>query len=108
MIRVGKDDAQFLIMVPNKNYLFWKVTGEEGTGQIKETLWSYRQWKQFFLSHGLVIDHVYQDRWPARSVPIAGSPIRILRRLVYRLIWVCMPLQYTYQFIFVMKKKASQ
>ena len=108
MIRVAKDNAVFLIMVPNKNYLFYKVTGHSGTGQIKETLLSYGEWRKFFLSNGFVIDRVYQDYWPAKSVPIiSGNPIKVVRRLIYRLVWLCMPLHYTYQFAFILRKNKA-
>lgn len=108
MIRVAKDNARFLIMVPNRNYLFWKISGNIGTNQRKyrEVLLDFNQWKSFFTSQGLEVEKLYRDNWPRRSVPIFKykNLWRIMRRLVYHLIWLLLPFTYTYQFIFILKK----
>lgn len=107
MIRVAKSDAKYMIVVPNKNYFLWKFRGEYGTKQrdMKETLMSYDEWKDFFRKHGLAVKNVYHDPWPWQSVKIFKhkNPWRILRRAFYRFIWLFMPLKYTYQFIFILK-----
>ena len=108
MIRVAKLDAEYMIVVPNKNYFLWKLRGEYGTKQkdLKETLMNYDEWKEFFGKHGLEIEKVYHDPWPWQSVKIFKylNPWRIARRAFYRLIWLFMPLKYTYQFIFILGK----
>ncbi len=109
MIRIAKPNAEYMIVVPNRNYFLWKFRGEYGTKQrdMKETLLSYDEWKEFFGKHGLVIKNVYHDPWPWQSVKIFKhlNPIRIARRAFYRFIWLFIPLSYTYQFIFILNKK---
>lgn len=109
--RVAKDEAIFMIIVPNKNYWLWKVRGESGTHQkeIKELLLSRGEWVKIFNKHGLREINVYQDPWPWESVSIFKfkNPWRILRRLIYRVIWLFIPLQLTYQFVFLLKKEKS-
>ena len=109
MIRVARPEARFMIVVPNKNYFLWKVRGEYGTKQkdLKETLMDYGGWKGFFEKHKLKILKTYHDPWPWQSVKIFKhkNPWRIARRAFYRFIWLFMPLEYTYQFIFILNKR---
>lgn len=109
MTRVARSDAEFMIVVPNKNYFLWRFRGEYGTKQqnLKETLMSFQEWKEFFEKHGLSVTKVYHDPWPWQSVKIFKhkNPWRIIRRTIYRLIWLFIPLEYTYQFIFILNKK---
>lgn len=109
MIRVAKPEARFIIIVPNSNYFLWKVRGEYGTKQrdLKETLMSYGEWKNFFGKHGLSVQNVYHDPWPWQSVKIFKylNPWRIIRRAFYRFIWLFIPLNYTYQFVFILRKR---
>jgi ubiquinone/menaquinone biosynthesis C-methylase UbiE len=112
MLRVAKNGAKFLIIVPNKNYLWDKVLGKKGTIQrdYKEELKNFDSWKKLFESHGLETEKVTQDKYPAEIVKIFEykNPTKILRRILYRLIWLFMPLRYTYQFIFVFRKKCKE
>ncbi len=108
MIRVAKKGAKFLIIVPNINYLWDKVVGKKGTIQrdYKEELKDLNSWKKLFNNYGLKIEKIVQDKYPAEIVKIFEykNPVKILRRIIYRLIWVFMPLKYTYQFIFILKR----
>lgn len=110
MVRVAKDGARFFIVVPNDNYLFWKLKKiKKGTAQRDfEELKKLPEWISFFAKGGLeVAGRIKQDRYPSQELKIfaAKNPYRMLRRAIYKLIWLCMPLAYTYQFVFVFKKK---
>lgn len=109
MLRVAKESAKFMIVVPNKNYFLWKMRGEYGTRQqdLKETLMNYKDWTSFFSKNGLVVKNVYHDPWPWQSLKIFKykNPIKIAKRLMARTLWLFMPIKYTYQFIFILEKK---
>lgn len=109
ILRVAKKDAKFFIIVPNKNYLWDKVVGKRGTIQrdYKEELKDFNSWKNLFEKFGLEMEKVTQDKYPAEIVKIFEykNPIKILRRIIYRFAWLFMPLNYTYQFVFVFKRK---
>jgi len=106
MIRVAKKNALFCIVVPNVNYLFWKISGSKGTKQqeIIENLLSLNQWKYFFIKQGLEIQNIYQDRWfMKKNIFQSINPLRIIKNTIYKLIWIFLPLYYAYQFIFILK-----
>ena len=107
-IRVAKNDATFLIVVPNKDYWLWKVRGTYGTHQseLRELLLDRAGWESLFKRHGIKPVRAHHDPWPRESVTIFKfwNPWRILRRAVYRLIWLFVPLRYTYQFVFVCRR----
>ena len=74
MKRVAKPAARFCIMVPNRDFIGWKVLGHQGTAQqdINEHLLPLKAWRQLFERHGLVVLRVVPDRWHAirwRSPP---------------------------------------
>jgi len=109
MVRSGKDDALFCIVVPNINYLYWKIRGTKGTEQqdINENLLSLKQWKDLFIQEELEILKIYQDRWFMKNINIFSSinPLGIVKRIIYKLVWTFLPLNYTYQFIFILRKR---
>jgi len=109
MKRVSKEDTVFCIMVPNSNYIFWKISGKFGTEQrdINENLLSLRQLQIIFNKEGFQILKIYQDKWLMREINIFSSinPIKIMKKVVYKLIWAFLPLDYTYQLIFILKKR---
>lgn len=109
MVRTGKDDALFCIVVPNVNYLLWKLKGVKGTQQqeINERLLSLKHWKQLFIEEGLEIRKIHQDKWFLRKTVIFSStnPLGIIKRTIHKLVWIFLPLNYTYQFIFLFGKK---
>lgn len=110
LVRVAKDDAKFLLVLPNDNYLFWKLKKiKKGTAQREfEVLKNLDGWKRFLDEGGLEILRIYQDKYPSEVLRIFQfkNPYKILRRLLYKIIWLMMPLKYTYQFVFILKKKA--
>ncbi len=107
--RVAKDNAMFCIMVPNSNYFFYKINGKCGTNQqdINEHLASLKQWKKIFKENGFEILKIYQDKWKMKQIDIFSSSnlLQALRRLLYKVWWIFLPLKYTYQFIFILRKK---
>lgn len=107
-VRVARDDAKFLIIVPNRNYWLWRVRGVYGTNQsqIQELLLDYNGWASLFRKHDLEPVTAHQDPWPWQSVKIFKfkNPWRIVRRVFYRFIWLFIPLRQTYQFVFVAQK----
>lgn len=109
IIRVAKDEAKFLIILPNENYFFWKFKKiKKGTAQRDfEELKDLNGWKYFLNKAELEIIKVKQDKYPCQELKIFEykNPYRILRRLAYKLIWLFMPLKYTYQFVFICRKK---
>ncbi|MEW6610012.1 MAG: class I SAM-dependent methyltransferase [Patescibacteria group bacterium] len=111
LVRVAKDDAKFLIVLPNDNYLFWKLKKiQKGTAQREfEVLKNLAGWKRFLVDCGLEILEIHQDRYPAQELKIFQykNPYTIARRLLYKLIWWLMPLNLTYQFVFVLKKSTA-
>lgn len=108
MRRVANEHALFCIMVPNSDFIFWKISGKPGTSQqdINENLLSLKQWKRIFLKNGFRIFQIHQDKWPIQEVKVFSSlsPIGITKRVAQKLIWVFLPLNFAYQFIFVLKK----
>ena len=96
MKRVTGPDALFCVMVPNSNFLYWRVSGKHGTEQqdINEHLMSLKEWRGLFERNGFSVARVRQDRWPARKV----------RNPLFRLVWALLPLKYAYQFVFILKK----
>lgn len=108
MRRVTKSGARLCIVVPNSKYLPWQIFGQPGTEQqaINEHLMSLDAWSAKFSGHSFRIAAVHQDRWPAKERPVFGSrnPVRMLKRALFQLMWVFLPLRYTYQFIFILER----
>lgn len=108
MVRVGKDNALFCIMVPNINYFLWKIRGKMGTEQqdINENLLSLKEWKDLFVLEGLEILNIYHDRGIIKNINLFESknPLSIMKKIMYMLAWIFIPLNFTYQFIFILKK----
>ncbi|MBI2303821.1 MAG: class I SAM-dependent methyltransferase [Chloroflexi bacterium] len=107
--RVAKDAAKLCIVVPNLNYVFWEHDfGHIGTEQrdIQEQLLDYSGWVSLLTGHGLAIQKVHHDKWFAKNTPLifTKNPRWMLARAWYRLRWLFMPLQQTYQFVFICTK----
>jgi len=111
MLRVAKPDARFCIMVPNENFIGWKVLGHQGTAQqdINEHLFSLSAWRRFFESQKLEIVQVVPDRWHSirwRKVS-GGSPVRFLSGPLLEVAWRLIPLAWQYQFVFLLRRSRS-
>jgi len=108
MMRVAKPTAQFCIMVPNQDFIGWKVLGHQGTAQqdINEHLLSLTAWQRLFQQHGLEVERVTPDRWHAvrwRSVQ-GGGPARFVTGPVLEAAWRLVPLAWQYQFVFLLRQ----
>jgi len=97
MLRVGKKEAQFVIIVPNSKFNYKVIlTGKFGTWQkeFRETLRSKKEWTQFFEKNGLQVERVTKD-------DAVRPKWRKLKLLILKLI----PLQFTYNFVFICSRK---
>jgi len=109
MQRVAKPDARFCIMVPNADFLGWRVLGRRGTAQqdINEQLLSLRAWERFFTEQGFRVLNVLPDRWHAVKwrYGYARGAWRLAKGVLTEAVWRLMPLRYEYQFIFVLQRR---
>jgi len=106
MKRVAKPNARFCIMVPNEDFIGWKVIGHQGTAQqdINENLQSLTAWRRLFTEHGLEVLRVVPDRWHAVRWRMrrGGSPLRFVLGPLLEAAWRLIPLRWQYQFVFVL------
>ena len=109
MQRVAKPDAQFCIMVPNADFLGWRVLGRRGTAQqdINEQLLSLRAWERFFTDQHFRVLNVLPDRWHAVKWRhgYARGPWRLAKGILTEAVWRLMPLRFEYQFVFVLRRR---
>jgi len=100
MVRVAKNNARVIILVPNSGFLTHRLGFYKGTQQVavRETLRSIREWQQLFAEQGLEIEqrwkdlHVLNSSWIIRP-PYSLAPLRFLQAMML-LVW---PLQWQYQ-----------
>ncbi len=108
MLRVGKKNVKYLLVVPNKNYFAWWFTKNKGTHQrdIGEELKSLTEWQQVLQTAGFKITKIKPDKWPTMCLPwfYSFNPFKIIKRILFKLIWLVLPLRYTYQFIIIAEK----
>jgi hypothetical protein len=108
LTRVTRQGGKLCVVVPNKNYLAWKLRGVAGTEQqtIKEVLFDLDGWKRRLTQEDLKVVLIAQDKWPLRRPVISGASnlSAMARNLIRKLVWVFMPLRFTYQFIFLLQK----
>jgi len=106
MKRVAKPTARFCIMVPNEDFIGWKVLGHQGTAQqdINEHLLPLSAWRQLFERHGFAVLRVVPDRWHAVRwrATRGGSAMRFVTGPVLEAAWRLIPLRWQYQFVFVL------
>lgn len=115
MKRVAKPDARFCIMVPNQDFIGWKVLGHQGTAQqdINEHLLPLGAWRQLFERHGLSVVRVVPDRWHAVRwrARNGGAGQRGAARFVIGPVlevgWRLVPLRWQYQFVFVLANRST-
>jgi len=108
MKRVAKNDARFCIVVPNSKFIYWKFTKGAGTDQrdINEILMTNSQWQEFFTQNGFDVIDIHQDKWFMKKIKIFEStnPLKIIKNIIIKASWACIPLGWTYQFIYILKK----
>ncbi|MDP3982650.1 MAG: class I SAM-dependent methyltransferase [bacterium] len=108
MLRVGQKTAKYCLVVPNKDFIYWKFKSKKGTEQqdINENLLSLEEWIEIFNKFNFVVRAVYPDKWHADKLKFenASSTIGKLYILVQKLIWNVIPFKYSYQFIFLLSR----
>lgn len=102
MWRVGKKNCEYVVVVPNRKYVVWGMKqwlfGRKlGTEQPKELLLDLDGWKSLFGFCGFDIVSVSQDVYPLRHSKYWWFN---------KLSWL-IPLRWTYQFVFKLKKKVG-
>ena len=97
--RVLKPKAQICFLVPNCNFFLFKFFG--GTGQIYEKPRTFSGWYQLFNQYNFKVKQVYRDVGP--SVFKGNIIYGILRRILL-LIFNLLPLNFTYQFVFICQR----
>ena len=95
--RVLKPGAQVCFVVPNGNFLLFRLFG--GTGQPHEVPRTYEGWRELFEREGLRVETVYQDIGP--GVFDGGSLLRGVLREFVLFFSSSLPRHYTYQFVFI-------
>jgi len=111
MKRVAKPGARFCIMVPNQDFIGWKVLGHQGTAQqdINEHLQSLAAWRRLFEEHGLQVVGATPDRWHAVRWRAPGAGGGIVKRFaigpLLEVAWRLIPLRWQYQFVFVLARR---
>jgi len=107
MIRVGKDDASFILLVPNSGFLTRRLGLFTGTYQVDalEEVRSLEEWRNLFTSAGLQIEtrwkdlHILSFSWIKK-----GKWYQIPFRLAQALIMPLWPLEWQYQVYHSCKK----
>lgn len=111
MLRVAKPDALFCIMVPNSDFVGWRVLGRRGTAQqdINEQLQSLDAWRRLFAEHDLEIVRTVPDRWHAEKWRHgqARGPLQRVKGMLLEAAWRAIPLRYEYQFIFLLRRRST-
>ena len=106
MKRVAKENTCFCVMVPNKNYLYWKLKRSKGTQQqkINEHLLTLERWTKLLEEEGFNVLNILKDQWPFERVDIFSSlnPFGVIKRTALKLLGLTIPLHYSYQFIFIL------
>ena len=111
MLRVAKPDAAFCIMVPNQDFIGWKLRGHQGTAQqdINEHLLPVDGWRRLFVEHGLEVARVTPDRWHAirwRMISRGGAA-RFVTGPLFEAAWRLLPLRWQYQFVFLLRRRST-
>jgi ubiquinone/menaquinone biosynthesis C-methylase UbiE len=100
IVRVAKQDARVVILVPNSGFLTHRLGLYKGTQQaaVRETLRTIGEWQKMFTEQGLIIEHRWKDlhvlnrSWINRP-PYYLTPLRFLQAIML-LVW---PLRWQYQ-----------
>lgn len=110
--RVAQNRALLCVVVPNSHFLFWKVRGTKGTEQrtINEQVKSLSEWADVLRQNGFEIVRTVQDRGLQQSIKVFSSrdPLKILKMAILKAIWFFIPLKFTYQFVFILKKNSER
>ena len=106
---VGKDNALFLLVMPNLDYIGWLKKKRKGTNQqeMSEALYSLKGWLRILDEAGFKVLKIYKDPFIWRRIDVFSDlrPILILKRFLYKFFMKMVPIKYTYQFVFLCKKQ---
>jgi SAM-dependent methyltransferase len=94
--RVLKKNALICFVVPNSCFFLFRFM--KGTGQPYEKPRTFQEWQTLFEEVGLSVNTVYRDTGPHI---FKGGVIRGLVRKMILMISNILPIQYTYQFVFI-------
>jgi SAM-dependent methyltransferase len=114
MQRVAKPAGRFCIMVPNQDFLGWKLVGHQGTAQqdINENLLPLTAWRRLFERSGLEVLAVMPDRWHAVRWRTGGQGGNGVRRWLtgpaLEVAWRLLPLRWQYQFVFLLARRNTR
>jgi ubiquinone/menaquinone biosynthesis C-methylase UbiE len=110
MVRTAKDDAIFLLLVPNKGFLTRRLRLFKGTAQadVQEEWRTLEEWKQLFESAGLEVKKRWKDlhvlTW---SWINANKWYHIPMRMAQAVSLIFWPLSWQYQVYHLCIKKGS-
>lgn len=96
--KLGDNQTTYLIVVPNKDFILYKFSKNKGTEQqeINECLLTIDEWKKLFSDFEII--KIYKDT----AIPQQfKNPIK---QLLSFLLLKFVPLKYTFQFCFVLRK----
>lgn len=110
MLRVGKPDARFLILVPNAGFLTRRLGLFHGTEQaaVREDVLSLEQWRALFEKNGLTVTrrwadlHVLSLGWITK-----GTPYRWPLRLAQAVLLALWPLRWQYQVFHLCRRRTE-
>lgn len=102
-LRVLRPRAQLCFVVPNSQFFLFKFLG--GTEQPYEKPRTYEGWCRLFASEGLVVEAVYRDVGPGIR---EGGLLRGLVRKSILLLSGLFPLNQTYQFVFICRRRDEE
>lgn len=110
MVRIARDDATFLLLVPNKDFLTRRLGLFGGTAQadIREEVRTLQEWKELFEEAGLQIEKRWKDLHVLSWTWITNRrwyhiPIRAAQAFTL-LFW---PLSWQYQVYHLCTKRGS-
>ncbi|MBL0378813.1 MAG: methyltransferase domain-containing protein [Desulfofustis sp. PB-SRB1] len=107
IVRVGKDDARFLLLVPNSGFLTARLGLYSGTHQteVKEEAHTISEWEAMFREAGLTVENKWRDLHVVSWDWIAQGGIRHIPVRVMQAIMLCVwPLKWQYQVYFLCRK----
>lgn len=98
--RVLRPDGRALIVVPNRRFLVWTLSGRRGTEQQEaaELLLDRDGWAALLAHAGLEVLAAAKEPWHTKPFPSR------LKRLSARVAWRVIPLRWTYQFAFLCRR----
>ena len=100
MVRVAKPNAQFLILVPNLDFLTRKLGLYGGTQQVdaKEEVRTLEAWNDIFEEAGLTVTSRWKDLHVlSRSWIKQGRPLLWPMRVIQAALLATWPLRWQYQ-----------